>query len=72
MQKTFRTHAAAEKGVQRVKDAAAKIRARQGEIPLADGGEGFELETLTIFNDRIVVVHCDEDHIDEIRAALIA
>ena len=71
MQKTYRTHRAAEKAVQRVRDAAGQIRARHGDIPLTDGGEGFELEHLTIFNDRTVVVYCDEDHTDEIRAALI-
>lgn len=72
MQKTYRTHASAEKAVMRVRDAVQAIFARcaGADLPESEGGEGLGLETLTIFNDRIVIVHVDSRHVDEIKAVL--
>ena len=60
MDRTYRTEKAAQGAVQRIREKAREIEAR--------GYSGTEsiLETLTIFNARTVVVHCEDQYRDEI------
>ena len=60
MDRTYRTEKAAQGAVQRIREKAREIEAR--------GCSGTEsiLETLTIFNARTVVVHCEDQYRDEI------
>ena len=60
MDRTYRTEKAAQDAVQRIREKAREIEAR--------GYSGTEsiLETLTIFNARTVVVHCEDQYRNEI------
>ena len=64
MQTKYRTEIGAQKAVERIREKAREIEAR--------GYSGTEsiLETLTIFNARTVVVHCDDQYRDEIRSVM--
>ena len=64
MDRTYRTEKAAQDAVQRIGEKAREIEAR--------GYSGTEsiLETLTIFNARTVVVHCEDQYRDEIRSVM--
>ena len=64
MDRTYRTEKAAQGAVQRIREKAREIEAR--------GYSGTEsiLETLTIFNARTVVVHCEDQYRDEIRSVM--
>ena len=64
MDRTYRSEKQAQNAVQRIREKAREIEARgySGTEPI--------LETLTIFNARTVVVHCDDQYRDEIRSVM--